>query len=142
MMNQSWVGQGIPQTWQSYTPALGNLSGGTINYAKYIQIGKTVHVRFKYTLAGAGVAGEVTVALPVAAHADYANSTITPLLSSVALRDTGTATFIGGAYWGTGQVAVLRFGNASGSTQGLSSTVPFTWANTDIILFELSYEAA
>ena len=35
--------------WQSWTPTFTNMSGGTLNYAKYHQIGKTIHFRLKYT---------------------------------------------------------------------------------------------
>jgi hypothetical protein len=41
-------------TWAmaTWSPTLTNISGGTTNLAKYIQIGKTVHFKFEYTFAG------------------------------------------------------------------------------------------
>lgn len=68
------TGTGTSWAWQSWTPTFTNLSGGTLNYAKYTRVGKTVHFRFKYTLGGAGMGTDPRITLPIAPHADYVAS--------------------------------------------------------------------
>lgn len=126
--------------WTSWTPSLTNLSGGTLNYAKYTQIGKTVICRFKYTLAGAGVAGAVSLTLPVNASSEYATSGEL-LFASVSLANAGAAFYDGSVLWASATTVILRY--ATGTTMNsISSTVPFTWGNTDFIQCHFSYEAA
>lgn len=131
--------------WDDWTPSLTNLSGGTLNYARYTTVGKTIKFRFKYTLAGAGVSGNVTFSLPTAMHADYDNDFASPFGSAVFIDD-GVGSFTGVVAKGSSSTTVaLRCQRVSGSNIsniGLSSTVPFTWANNDVILAEGSYEAA
>lgn len=135
------TGTGSTWVWQTWSPTLVNLSGGTLNYAKYIQVGKKVEFRFKYTLAGAGVAGEVSITPPVSFHADYTQTAAEPL-GYATLRDAGTNTFNGMALWGTGGVILIRTWSTSNTASALSSTVPYTWANGDQIFVSGSYEAA
>lgn len=126
--------------WQDWTPTLGNLSGGTLNYAKYIQIGKTVHYRLAYTLAGAGVAGSVTFSLPVTSIA-YVGSAI---IGRIRFQDTGTGNTYGVVQYSstTTGLMVVETANATYLTGSvLSSTVPHTWASTDIISVTGTYEA-
>ena len=140
-------GTGSSWAWQSWTPTLTNLSGGTLNYAKYIQIGKTVFFRFKYTLAGAGVAGAVSITLPVTAISQNGtDGDSTEPLADVNYRDMGTATYGGGGTLLVSQTTLNLFvWSASGSytaRANLSSTVPFNWASGDIIMATGVYEAA
>lgn len=134
----SWI-------WQDWTPSLVNLSGGTINYSKYGQIGKTVHGSFRYTLGGAGVAGSVTISLPVTAAARYGSTTRQPI-GQVSMVDTGTEEY-GGALLITnsttvGTIIVYGAGATYLTEGGISSTVPHTWASTDTIDVTFTYEAA
>lgn len=134
----SWV-------WQSWTPTLTNLSGGTLNYAKYIQIGKTVHVRFKYTLGGAGVAGSVSVSAPVAMSTDYVTAAVEGIEGQALYLDFGTGVNPGHVRWDTSdKINLLCYGAAStyANSVALGPTVPFTWAANDIIAFAATYEAA
>lgn len=133
------------QAWQSWTPTLVNLSGGTLNFAKYIQIGKSVFFRFKYTLAGAGVAGSVTFTLPVAASSDYSNHEIE--IGQVQYVDAETQLYRGTAIaLLSTTVANLRTVAVAGANvvnaTSLSSTVPFTWGASDTINIQGFYEAA
>lgn len=132
--------------WSTWTPTWTNISGGTTTYAKYIQIGKTVHFRLKYTLSGANISGtEVSFTPPVTAHADYAQTGV-DFVGETHLRDAGTSTFSGMCIWITGGNFAVRVNTASGSYVEtgvqLTSTVPFTWANTDMILVKGTYEVA
>src|SRR3990167_6616892 len=91
----SFLGDNL--AWQSWTPTLVNLSGGTLNFAKYTRVGNTVFCRFRYTLGGAGVAGSVTISVPVTAAAEY--GTGSNVVGTVNLNDTGTAGYYGMVYF-------------------------------------------
>lgn len=137
-------GTGSTWRWQSWTPTFANLGGGTLNYSKYLQIGSTVFFRLKYTLAGAGVSGAVTFTPPVTMNTGI-SSTNEPIPGTVMLNDTGTNQFLGSMRWASSTTIEIRSSNAASTTllsAALSSTVPFTWANTDVIAISGFYEAA
>lgn len=132
--------------WQTYSPTLTGLSGGTTNWAKYMQIGKTVFVSFKYTLAGAGVSGATGITLPVTATSDYAalagaeNGEM--LQSTVAFIDAAV-NYYGGFVAAYSTTAVrFRYHNTSANLVATSSTVPHTWGTGDFIVARFCYEAA
>ena len=132
--------------WGDWTPTLTNLSGGTLDYAKYTQIGKIVHWRFKYTLGGAGVSGDVSFTPPVSFNTDYSQSGVEQV-GFGSLRDAGTAVYFAHCFWVTdGKINIKVSNSASTSyltiTTSLSSTVPFTWASGDQIIVSGTYEAA
>lgn len=133
-------GTGASWAWQTWVPTLTNLSGGSQTFAKYIQIGKTVFFRFEYALAGANISGSVSFTLPVtAAHSGRF------MLSEATLVDTGTAAFEGFITMTNTTTVAIQVRNVSGTYatgSNLSSTVPHTWANTDIISVMGMYEAA
>lgn len=135
---------GSAWAWTDWTPTLVNLSGGTQTFAKYTQIGKTIHFRFKYVLAGAGVAGAVTFTLPVTAATQYGTSN--HQIGGGILDDGGAAFYQGVCFLAASTtIATIRVSNASATYEtytALSSTVPFTWASTDVIQIQGSYEAA
>jgi hypothetical protein len=132
--------------WQSWTPVLTDLADGTLNYAKYTQTGKTTHFKFKYTLGGAGVSGAPAFTLPVAPADESAAKQ--PFNAQVMLIDaTGGAggRYPGVALTGGSDDVLLSAIDVSGAyaSRGLiSSTVPFTWAISDVIFVEGTYEAA
>ena len=132
----------IGGSWQDWTPTLTNLSGGTLNFAKYMKVGKTVHFRFYYTLAGAGISGSVTISPPVTIASGLDS---THPIGVGSLLDFGTLIYQGVVLAASTTAIGIRVNNASATyttyTQ-LSSTVPFTWGATDAILISGSYEAA
>ncbi len=127
--------------WTDWTPTLTNLSGGTLNYAKYIKIGKIVHFRFKYTLAGAGVAGGVSVSLPVASSVQAGG-----YIGMCELKDDNGFRYFAGAFQNNSVSSVGIHAQKSDGTyllaNDLSSTIPFTWAADDYIEIRGTYEAA
>jgi hypothetical protein len=127
--------------WADWTPTLTNLSGGAITYAKYTQVGKTVHFRFRYALAGTGVGTEVTITLPVAPVADLVASA--PLGTTMYVDASAGAIYQGMAYWDGTTMTIRRYiTSTSGQLSALSATQPFTWATGDSIHVEGTYEAA
>lgn len=138
------AGTGTTWPWVDWTPTLTNLSGGTITYSKYKQTGKTVEFRFKYTLGGAGVAGLIGFTLPVAVASGYGTDDGETINVRVHFRDTGSGLHFGTAAFGAATRLDVYAINVAGTYPTLastSSTVPFTWANTDIIVISGTYEA-
>lgn len=141
------ISTGADMNWQSWTPTFGALSGGTLNYAKYIQLGKTVHFKLKYTLAGAGVSGPITVTMPVTPNADYSDGGFTIVNASGLLRDASISgnRFQAAIVYSSGNefsISCWRVNGSNVAREVTSSTIPFTWAAGDIIYVEGSYEAA
>ena len=128
--------------WTSYTPTLTNCTA-PITRAKYLKIGRWVQFDVMLTLTGAQVTGTVGISLPFASAAYQSlNNEGTGFV--VHLLDQGSAIFIGAALYGTASRADLYAINATTTysfLSGTSSTIPFTWANTDQIRLSGSYEA-
>lgn len=132
---------GTSWAWQSWTPTFGNLSGGTLNYAKYTRIGNTVLFRWKYTLAGAGVGSGLTFTGPVASNGDYSSSLLEPITSTVTLRDDNAAlTAFGIVLWSSSTVFGVRYLNGDSQFTPITSTAPWTWAANDSIFVSGVYE--
>lgn len=133
----------VPGPWTDYTPTL-TQSGAvtkTVTRAKYIQLGKTVHVNVYLTITGTGTANNVVlVGLPVASVADgitigagriYDASGPDLLYRSVmCLASTTTVRFEGGN-------TTLANG-LGGSGQPFSAAL----ASGDIVEFTGTYEVA
>ncbi len=138
----SFLGDNL--AWQSWTPSLTNVSGGTVNYSTYTQVGKTVHFKFKYTLAGAGVSGLIGISLPVTAAAGTTGD-VAQSINALAL-DSGNNTYILRVVMGSTSRIDLNAMNAAGtylaSSYNTSSTVPFTWGSPDTFSVAGTYEAA
>lgn len=126
--------------WTSYTPVL-TQSGAvtkTVTYARYTQIGKTVHVEITLAVTGAGSANNaVTVSLPVTAASASSQpigsgyivdaSAVANYPGVVTMNATTTATFLD-ATQPTGAVRLGQTGSAfsaafaSGDSVGLFAT--------------------
>lgn len=134
------------QAWQSWTPTWTNVSGGTLNFAKYIQIGKTVHFRLKYTLGGAGVSGPIVFSTPTSINSDLTAPTLDTIHGDSLMFDISGGTYvIGTVQWASSTTVGLFCTNATVTytrLEGVSSTVPFTWATGDVITAVGTYEAA
>jgi hypothetical protein len=133
--------QSFPREF-NYTPTFANLSGGTLNYSSFdIKRGR-VHVRWKYTLAGAGVAGSVTFSTPTPISSTM--TAVSEIVNGCAyLVDTGVAGYLGMTSWSSSSTLVVQSVNASTTTATsapLSSTVPHTWGNLDVISVDTSYQ--
>jgi hypothetical protein len=122
-----WVILDEPRvTW---TPTWGNLSGGTSS-GWYKRSSGWCDFKANYVLAGAGVAGSVTLTLPFTS--DDADGGV----FNVKLTETGSGIYTGAI--GASSTTVLTLSAPRGDVTyllhaNLSSTVPFVWANTDVI---------
>lgn len=146
--NKLFTGTGTTWAWQSWTPTWTNLTvtGSTLNYAKYTQIGKTVHFKISLTLGGGNVpSGSVSVSTPTTMATLTAAE---PIQSTCFFVDTGTDVKIGVLKYATTTTLALHAVTSDATYAGapagsvVTSTVPFTWANTDIIILTGTYEAA
>lgn len=129
------IGTDSSYVWTSWVPTITNLTGGTLNYAKYQQIGKKISLRFKYTLAGAGISGVPGVTIPVALNADYAVSDT--VLNTTLLYGAGNGRYQGDILVGTSTRLDIYHSNPYAS---ISSVSPFTWASGHQIMFSAEYE--
>ena len=131
--------------WKDYTPSFTGftIGNGTINSAKYSQIGKTVHVRIKVKLGStSSMAGPLDISFPVAPSSSYVAADV--LDGSVQIFDTGTARFMANVLFISANVFRLGWNAASGTyvTYGdVSSTAPMTWTTSDEFHVALTYEA-
>jgi hypothetical protein len=130
-------------TWTTWTPTWSNLTvgNGTV-VARYSQINKVIHMRANLVWGSTtSISGNVTFALPVTA-----SSTVSTTGHGVAqFGDTSSAQFLGVVRLASTTTAQLVVPQTSGNYPNfvqLSSTVPFTWVNTDTIDITLTYEAA
>jgi hypothetical protein len=125
--------------WTTFTPTLVSSSGsptignGTLT-GRYKRLGKDVLVEIVLTRGSTTSFGTGFISfgnLPVTAR------TTVSAAGSATLFDSGTNSFVGSCHLETTtSIAPL---SASGV---ITSTVPFTWATSDIIRLSMTYEAA
>jgi len=138
----AWVPALPIGAWETWAPTL---SGGWANgngtwTARYVQIGKTVHVAASFIIGSTTTKGTtLTVSLPV-----------NMFNQSLASGSTGRAG-IGGAIFpllmGASNAGAINLWSLNASlTYGqyatTSATVPATWATNDTIIFGITYQAA
>lgn len=125
--------------WQSYTPTV--IQSGTVTvtvtYAKYISAGKRVRVQVKLTVTGSGTTNNaITVSLPVTAITSgiivgdglVIDQSVDWYPALVQTQTTNTVSF-------------LRT-DASPASGAIGVNPNFGLANTDLIFFDIEYEAA
>lgn len=130
--------------WASWTPTWSGVSGGTNNFARYVQVGKLVTFRIQYTLAGAGVSGNTAFSLPVTASSNQAGDLA--VAGTGAYLDAANNIYFAILNVATTTVMTIRplVVNATYGTYGgaASATAPFTFGNADTITAAGTYEAA
>lgn len=133
----SWAMQSWVPTWTNL--ATGN---GTLNYAKYIQIGKMIYFRLSFVWGSTtSISGNVSVSLP--ATAAYSSSTgFEPVGFGVCYDSSATTPYpLTLATTNSTTTARLLADNGTNLTS-VTSTVPMTWTTSDAIQIEGFYEAA
>ena len=136
---------GTTWAWQTWSPTFTNVSGGTLNYAKYNQTGKTVNFRLKYTLAGAGVTGTIIFTSPTTMSSDYTTALTDTINSSVVYFDDAGVWYTGFAVWQSSTTIGLYNFSANATYTaytGSTATIPFTWGAGDSFTATGTYEAA
>lgn len=138
------TGTGASWAWQTWTPTFTNLTGGTLNYATYIQTGKIVTFKLKYTLAGAGISGSVSFTTPTGINPTGYSVGLDPINSTLLFTDASVSvTRIGTLVYASTTTLAMRYISATDtSINALGVNAPFTWAISDIIYVTGSYEAS
>lgn len=133
----------IGGAWKDWTPTFNKLAGGTLNYAKYIKVGKTVFFYLLYTCAGADVSGSIAFTLPVTGGTDFMATG--QFVGFSRCRDSSSGITPVGVIAATNGLCGISFLNSASTYLMLadsSSTVPITWAANDTIRASGFYEAA
>ena len=131
--------------WSTYLPSWTGLTvgNGTLSFARYSVIGKTVTVFIKLIWGSTtSISGDVSVSLPVPAFYGYTSETRPT--GGAEFFDSGTARYWGFLRFDSTTTVRLTAGLASGTYLGsaeISSTVPFTWTTNDQINLAFSYES-
>lgn len=132
--------------WRTWTPVFSNftLGNANISYAKFTQIGKTVHFRIKVILGTtSAVTGAISFSPPVQT-ASY-DSVDTAIHGEVIMIDSGVNFFKGQLRWGNPNYFTVNALSASGTyvtDTPTSASVPFTWGAVDVFSIAGTYEAA
>lgn len=141
-------GTGSTWAWSSWTPTYTNITvgNGATTFAKYIQIGKTINFRIKFTLgSSSAVSGAINFSPPVAPNTDYTSTTdFFFIFGSMVQPGTTNVECVG---WFTDSTHILlrpmaANGTYANAVSDTSSTVPFTWATGNYFVIQGSYEAA
>lgn len=140
------TGTGSSWAWQSWTPTFTNLTvGNGALSAKYTQVGKVVTARIDLVLGTtSSVSGAVNFTLPVTSVSLPGTAT-TQTIGDVEFYNAGSTLTRGWVSWVSTTSSQILVNNAAGTyvTQTtLSSTVPYTWANSMEIHLYITYEAA
>lgn len=127
--------------WVTFAPTLANITLGTASVTdyKYRYEQGSVRVKFLIQLGTSGMAmgNNPTMTLPVTAA--------TPVPTLIAadgtfwLFDASTT----GNFWAAGlltSTTVLRFVSMGSTAAGITATAPFTWAASDVIRGNFTYE--
>ena len=128
--------------WTAYTPTLTNatLGNGTLT-GSYIQIGKLVVGRVTFTLGSTSSLTGVglTISLPITPVIAQA------LSGNTMIEDTGSQFYWGNCLPDTTARFTPTVYNVSATyatINGLTTTIPMTWTNTDVLRVNFFYEAA
>jgi hypothetical protein len=140
----AWVSALPVGAWTTWSPVLSNtwLNGNGVWDAKYVQIGKTVHVKAQFVLGTTTTKGasQAVVSLPVTTAA-ISNTSSPPSYMVCA----GANTTLGFALLSTTTTVGLAVMNAAGTyltRASVTSSVPGLWTTGDTITFSMTYEAA
>lgn len=123
--------------WTAYTPTLTNMTLGNGSMsARYVQIGKTVHLQIVATFGSTtSISGTVSFSLPI----NYVNIGL-PTVNSV-FSDHGLTWYYGFGIMDATKVYPQSF-ETDGSKLDVTATSPFTWTTNDGLFISTTYEAA
>ncbi len=127
--------------WASWTPSFTNLTvgNGTL-VGSFIQLGKFVAFRFKLTFGSTtSITGSVSVTLPATANSNYSTY---DEIGKITLFQHAVGTFLASQTYGNGMVVKNATGTYLTNNASITSTVPFTFAATDVMSGVGFYEAA
>lgn len=129
----------------SWVPTLGGATlGNGVVEARYIQIGKLVYCRFRFTLGTtSAITGDMSITLPVTAIASYTGAA-QHAAGNIYMTPAGSP-FFGLILVTDTTHAFIEAQLASGTyvaPQSLSASIPAVWASTNWMAGEFWFEAA
>lgn len=131
--------------WQAWTPTLTNITlGDGVLIARYIQLGKTVVGRIHFEMGSTSTMGtNPRFSAPVTVSS-IGYATIFDAIGNVSINDAGTAQYVGGVRFVSGDISPFVFGADStfATLDSITSTVPMTWTTGDNMMLSFAYEAA
>lgn len=150
VVNQFGTASGLGAAWSTWSPSYTNFSlgNGTLNVARYKQVGKIVFFEIFVTMGStSSVTGQIFFTLPVTASSSYWVNTVTPMPSSAVFIDAGSGVVDGRVYLQSTTTGGLWAANAASTytaVVAISATVPFTWNGTNNDTWQAAgaYEAA
>jgi len=140
-LNDTFAAKGDISTngaWTFYTPGTINLTVGNGSLTgEYVKVGKLVHGRVELTFGTTtSFSGQVVINTPTTPSGSISGTGLA--------QETGVQglpvrfdTLGGGMY-----VRALGASSTYVNNVGVTATVPFTWANTDVLYLEFWYEEA
>lgn len=133
-----WTRIGGHGAWTDFTPTLTQIATvtKTVTYARWMRIGRLITAQCVLTITNAGTAGNpVAVGIPIAPAVTVGNQVI----GSFSYQDSGTAIYSGAAIMAS---ATTVSGQAYNTGAYIGQQPSFTTANTDIVSYAITYEAA
>jgi len=140
-------GEFVYYKWKDWTPQYTNLTiGSGAVFAKYIQIGKTIHFKFSFVYgSGSAVGSDPTFTLPVPCHQDERTVDGYNFIGVGNLLDTGISNgnaIIGLTSDGKVHFSALAASGTYVTPAPVTATLPFTWGAGDRMFVHGTYEAA
>jgi hypothetical protein len=141
----AWTNLTSSPTWTSFTPTWTNLTvgDGTYSSAAYLLDGKLAHVSVALIFGSTtSISGDVQITVPEAIRRKTA---VVLSNNTVSLQQTGVSNIVGGLVSNPADdrnflVRVELSNGTYGSLDGISATIPFTWATGHRIQLAMSYE--
>lgn len=131
---------GVQSGWTAYTPTSAQITFGNAAVdARYQRLGKTIAGRVRLVLGNTSVvaAGSLIFALPASLSSNYDQVSIGSAYMLDASAGSASRRIASVVVTGSG---VFLVDNDTGGT--VTNTVPWTWANGDVLTFGFLYEAA
>lgn len=143
------IANGMPmgaKAWTTWSPTFANFTAGSATIvAKYTQIGKTVHFYIKITLSGSTMGTAPTFTLPLAASSTEPTGSQGRFLGLAHYFDASGGDFTGVISMATTTTArffLLGTAGTYANHADPTSTVPWTWADSDALMARGTYETA
>ena len=137
---------GIGET-TSFTPSFSNftLGNGTINFATFVRVQNLVFVQLQVTLGStSSVTGNIFFGCPVVPVEKTQNLVGTCVLfdANTTVNNVGYVSMTASGGNGVLQLLPINAASTYASMAAASSTIPFTWATSDIFIASATYRVA
>lgn len=140
----AWINTTQIGAWTTYTPSMSTTIGNGVLSGRWRRQGTLVHFYIKLVWGSttSHAASIQTFTLPVPAAAHY--TALIGFIGSLAMLDSGTATFSGAAYKDGASTSTIRLvtgGSTGTGDAAVTNTAPFTFTTNDEVHISGAYEA-